>query len=197
MQENAKGNLWLSTNKGLSRFNPATKTFTNYTTADGLGHNESDLRLSAKSKTGELVFSRLNGFNIFHPDSIRTNPFVPPVYLIEFQVFNKQVPIGVEDSPLTSHINQAKKIFLSHQQSVFSFGFAALNYVVTRKNQYAYKLEGFDKDWNHIGTRRSATYTNLDSGTYTFRVKASNNDGVWNQKGASVTIMITPPYWKT
>ncbi len=197
MQEDARGNLWLSTNKGISRFNPATKTFTNYTTADGLGHNESDLRLSAKCKTGELVFGGLNGFNIFHPDSIRTNPFVPPVYLTEFQVFNKQVPIGVEGSPLTSHINQAKKIALSHQESVFSFGFAALNYIVTRKNQYAYKLEGFDKDWNHIGTRRSATYTNLDPGTYTFRVKASNNDGVWNQKGTSVTIIITPPYWKT
>ena len=105
--------------------------------------------------------------------------------------------LAKKGSPLSHHINEAKVVTLSHDQSVFSIEFSALNYVTSKKNQYMYKMEGFDKDWNYIGTKRSATYTNLDPGTYTFRVKASNNNGVWNEKGTFLQIVITPPFWAT
>jgi PAS domain S-box-containing protein len=147
---------------------------------------------------GKLYFGGLKGLNAFYPDQLRDNPYVPPVVLTNFQIFNQAVPIGGKDSPLRQVIQETDKITLSYQQSVFSFEFAALNYRAPRKNQYAYKLEGFDEDWNYVGSdRRFATYTNLNPGTYTFRVKASNNDGVWNEEGKTVKITITPPWWKT
>jgi signal transduction histidine kinase/CheY-like chemotaxis protein len=143
-----------------------------------------------------MFFGGINGFNVFHPDSIRDNPFIPPVCITDLQIFNRSVTIG-KDSPLRHHITESKEITLSYKQSVFTFTFAALNYTRPEKNQYAYKLEGFDKDWNYVGTRRTATYTNLDAGDYTFRVKASNDDGIWNEEGTSLIIHILPPWWET
>lgn len=197
IQEDKHGRLWLSTNNGLCNFDPLKKMFKNYDIDDGLQHNEFWHRASYRLHNGEILFGGLNGFNIVNPDKIQFNPKVPPVYITDFQIFNKPVPIAAAGSPLQKNISITKELTISYQQSVFSFEFVALNYVVSRKNQYAYKMEGFDKDWNYVGTQRKATYTNLDPGQYTFRVKASNNDGVWNKKGSAITIIITPPFWKT
>lgn len=192
-----KGNFWISTNKGIARYNPITKKFRNYGLSDGLQGNEFKPGSAFQTIDGEMLFGGPDGLNILHPDSMKDNTFIPPVHITDFQIFNKTVSINEKDSPLTSSISETKEIVLTHEQSVFSFEFAALNYTLSPKNQYAYKLEGFDKDWNYIGNRRRATYTNLDPGTYTFRVKASNNDGVWNEKGTSIIIKVLPPFWGT
>jgi len=195
--EDEQGNLWLSTIKGLACFNPSTKKFKNYTIDDGLQHNEFWHRSALKLKSNELLFGGLNGFNIFHPDSLRENKYIPDIFLTDFQIFNKPVNIGGPNTPLTKHINEIKEIVLSYKDNVFSFEFTALNYVVSKNNQYAYKLEGFDKDWNYSGSKRTATYTNLDPAEYNFIVKASNNNGLWNEKGITTKIIITPPFWHT
>ena len=143
-----------------------------------------------------MYFGGLNGFNVFNPDSLKDNKTVPPVLLTGFLLFNKSVPIGIKDSPLQKHISQTKKIILKHKQSFFTFQYIALNYIFSENNQYAYMMRGFDKDWNYVGNKREATYTNLNPGEYTFTVKASNNDGVWNEEGASIDVIILPPWWK-
>jgi signal transduction histidine kinase/ligand-binding sensor domain-containing protein/DNA-binding response OmpR family regulator len=192
-----KGNFWISTNKGISKYTTSTKKFRNYGISDGLQGNEFKPSSAFQTINGEMFFGGPDGLNIFHPDSMKDNTFVPPVRITDFQIFNKTVGINEKDSPLTRSISETKEIVLTHEQSVFSFEFSALNYTLSRKNQYAYKLEGFDKEWNYIGNRRTATYTNLDPGTYTFRVKASNNDGVWNEEGTAITITVLPPFWET
>lgn len=191
-----RGNLWLSTSKGLSKFNPSTKAIRNYTISDGLQSNTFKPKAAYQAPDGQMFFGGTNGFNTFYPDSIRDNNFVPPVYITNFQVFNKTMSIG-ENSPLKQSVNEAKEITLTYLQSVFTFEFAALNFTHPEQNSYAYKLEGFDNDWNYVGNKRSATYTNLNPGTYLFKVKASNNDGVWNEQGTSVKVIITPPFWLT
>ncbi len=144
-----------------------------------------------------MYFGGINGFNVFDPDKIEDNSYVPPVVITDFKIFNQPVPVGKEGSPLKTNVSITDEIILSHKQSVFSFDFAALNYLSPSKNQYAYKMEGFDHDWNYIGNKHTATYTNLDPGEYIFHVIGSNNDGVWNKQGASIRIIITPPYWQT
>jgi signal transduction histidine kinase/ligand-binding sensor domain-containing protein len=196
IQIDRQGNLWISTNKGLSRFNPSTKIFKNYTIIDGLQSNTFNRKASYQSADGEMFFGGINGFNSFFPDSIKDNDFVPPVYITDFQLFNKPVGIG-GTSPLKQSVNEVKEIILSYKQSVFTIEFAALNFTQPTENLYAYKLEGFDKEWNQMGKKHSATYTNLNPGTYVFRVKGSNNDGVWNEEGVSLKIIITPPFWLT
>jgi len=197
MLEDKKGNLWIATNNGISRFDPEAKTFQNYEYNDGLQGAVFNRGACLKTLNGDMFFGGSRGFNIFNPDSIRANTLVPPVYITDFQVFNQSVKPGEKGSPLKTPIIDADGLTLSYKQSVFSFEFTALNYSLQEKNQYAYKMEGFDKDWNMVGTQRKATYTNLDPGEYTFRVKASNNDGIWNEEGASIKIFITPPFWKT
>ncbi|MEJ7587599.1 MAG: two-component regulator propeller domain-containing protein [Ferruginibacter sp.] len=196
IQQDRHGNLWLSTNKGLSKFNPSTKRFRNYTISDGLQSNTFKPKASYQSPGGEMFFGGENGFNSFYPDSIKDNDFIPPVYFTGLQVFNKPVGIG-GDSPLKQAASEVKEITLFYRQSVFTIEFAALNFTQPERNSYAYILEGFDKEWNDAGNKRSATYTNLNPGTYTFKVKGSNNDGVWNEKGAEVKITILPPFWLT
>ncbi|MVM39144.1 PAS domain-containing protein [Spirosoma sp. HMF3257] len=139
----------------------------------------------------------MNGFSTFYPDSLKDNTFIPPVYITNFLVFNKSVSVGDRDQLLQKQISETHLITLSAEQSVFTFEFSALNYTVPEKNQYAYRLDGFDKEWNYVGTKRTATYTNLDPGTYVFKVKAANNDGIWNNKGTTLTVVITPPFWLT
>ncbi|MDA3821564.1 MAG: ATP-binding protein, partial [Bacteroidales bacterium] len=196
IQEDDQGNIWLSTNGGLSRLNPKTGIIKNYDHSDGLQDDEYYQCSSYKSSNGELFFGGVNGFNVFKPEDIKQNPYIPPVLITDFQIFNKPVAIG-ENSPLQTHISEAEQITLSYKQNDFSFEFTALNYISSEKNQYAYKLDGFNPEWISAGTNHSASYTNLDPGEYTFRVKASNNDGVWNEEGTSVKIVITPPFWKT
>ncbi|MCP4544065.1 MAG: response regulator [Chloroflexi bacterium] len=190
------GNLWLSTNRGLSKFNPQTETFKNYDFRDGLQGNEFNAGAFHKSASGEMFFGGVHGVSAFYPEKIKDNPYLPPVVLTDFQIFNESVPIA-KDSPLSQSISEIEEIVLSYEDKVFSFEFAALNYIIPEKNQYAYMMEGFDQDWVYSGNRRFATYTNLDPGTYTFKVKGSNNDGVWNESGVSVQVIIPPPFWET
>ncbi len=149
-----------------------------------------------KSKDGEMYFGGINGFNCFYPANIKTNKFIPPVYITGLQVFNKKITTGEENSPLQKDISETRELELSYHQSTFSLNYAALNYTVPENNQYAYKMDGLDKDWNYVGKETKANYTNLGPGEYTFHVKASNNDGAWNEEGASIKIVITPPFWK-
>ncbi|HNT74664.1 MAG TPA: two-component regulator propeller domain-containing protein [Anaerolineae bacterium] len=189
--------LWISTFNGLSRFDPRTETFKNYDASDGLQGPQFSISSFCKSRDGALFFGGKNGFNMFYPEDIVDNPYVPPVVLTDFQLFNKSVAIGPE-SPLPKSISLLDKLALTYKDSVFSFEFAALSYSSPEMNQYAYKLEGFDQDWNYTtAKRRFATYTNLDGGDYTFRVKGANSDGVWNEAGTALKIHITPPIWKT
>jgi ligand-binding sensor domain-containing protein/signal transduction histidine kinase/DNA-binding NarL/FixJ family response regulator len=191
------GLVWTSTVEGLSSYDPVKKKFRKFYRADGLQDNEFTQNAFLKARTGEMYFGGINGFNVFHPDSIHENHFVPPVYLTDFFVFNKSVVPDAETSSLKFKIDEAPEIKLSYDESVISFTFAALNYIIPEKNQYAWKMEGFDKDWNYMESNRMATYTNLDPGEYTFKVKASNNDGLWNEQGTSIKVIITPPFWET
>jgi ligand-binding sensor domain-containing protein/signal transduction histidine kinase/DNA-binding response OmpR family regulator len=195
--EDGQGNLWIATSNGLTRFNPEANSFKKFNTGDGLQGLEYEANACLKSRDGEMFFGGINGFNSFYPGNIKTNPFIPPVYITGFQIFNQKINPGEKGSPLSADITLTKEIILSYKQSSFSFNFAALNFTIPENNEYAYKLEGLDKDWNFVGKEKKSSYTNLDPGDYTFRVKASNNDGLWNEEGAAVKIIITPPFWKT
>jgi signal transduction histidine kinase/ligand-binding sensor domain-containing protein len=196
--EDNRGNIWISSNGGISRLDRKTKKFRNYSKEDGLQGNQFKQQSFLITRKGEIYFGGYNGFNSFYPDSLKDNDFIPPVYITDFQLFNREVPVGVNGSQFQTHISEAKEIKLNWQQSVFSFTFSAINYTYPEKNQYAYIMEGFEKEWNYTTvSRRYATYTNLNPGEYTFRVKASNNDGVWNEKGVSLRIIILPPWWRT
>lgn len=191
------GYLWLGTSAGLSRFDPRTETFRNYNQHDGLQGNIFYPYAAAKSSDGTLYFGGSNGLSVFHPDDLSDNPYPPPVILTELQLFNEPVTPGSE-SPLPRQLGFLDNLTLTHEQSVIGFEFVALNYTASAKNQYAYMLEGFDQDWTYTDSRRRfARYTNLDPGNYTFRVIASNNDGVWNETGAAVDLLILPPWWET
>ncbi|MBL4735608.1 MAG: SpoIIE family protein phosphatase, partial [Flavobacteriales bacterium] len=151
-----------------------------------------------KSANGLMFFGGIEGINVFHPDSIADNEIPPRMVIGKFSVFNREVIHGEDlESRLTKPINYTDTLFLSYKDYVFSFEFAALHFGIPEKNQYAYQMVGFEKDWNYVGRRRFATYTNLDPGSYTFRVKGSNSDGVWNEEGKSVYIIISPPFWQT
>lgn len=206
------GNLWMSTNRGLSRFtpwdnlgqghsshgvNPRAGEFKNFDANDGLQDNEFNASSHFKSASGELFFGGINGFNAFYPADIRDNAHAPPVVFTDFLLFNRPVSFKDENSPLTAPIGETTALTLSHEQNVFSFEFAALDYTDPAKNRYRYKMENFDAAWREAGTSRTATYTNLNPGEYVFRVQGSNNDGVWNEQGASIKITITPPWWQT
>ncbi len=195
--EDERGFLWISTSNGISRFDPTAKTFKNYSIDDGLQGNEFKQNAFLKLKNGQMLFGGNNGFNIFYPQHIKDNLTVPPVLITDFKIFNKSVSIGAANSVLQKHISQTKELILSYKHSVISFDFAALSYFSPEKNQYAYKLEGLEEEWNYVGNKREATYTSLDPGNYIFRVKASNHDGVWNETGASIYITVTPPFWQT
>jgi signal transduction histidine kinase/ligand-binding sensor domain-containing protein len=188
--EDAANNLWLSTNKGISCFNSNTGEFSNYDLHDGLQGNEFNQGAFFKSRSGEMFFGGINGFNSFFPEAIQQNTNIPQIVITKFRVFDKEIR-------LSSSLETINEIQLSYKQNYFSFEFSALDYTIPEKNEYMYMLEGYDREWIHSGTRRYAAYTNLSGGEYVFRVKGSNNDGVWNEAGRSVKIIITPPYWET
>ncbi|MFC1850637.1 two-component regulator propeller domain-containing protein [candidate division CSSED10-310 bacterium] len=192
--EDDHDNLWLSTNKGLSRFSLREKIFTNYDVRDNLQSNQFNPGACFKSKNGEMFFGGVSGFNSFHPDQIKVNPHVPPLVLTDFKIFNKSI---VQEGKLEKSLSETKELELSYKEFFFTIEFAALDYRISEKNKYAFMLEGFDEEWISAGTARSATYTNLDTGRYIFRVKGSNNDGVWNEQGVALTIIVNPPPWKT
>ncbi|HTY57620.1 MAG TPA: SpoIIE family protein phosphatase, partial [Bacteroidota bacterium] len=194
--EDDHGNLWMSTNNGISKFDPARGTFRNYDEADGLQGNEFNQGAYARDPlTGEMYFGGGNGFSMFQPDSVRDNPYVPPVVFSSFVRYNSDDKKG---KPIEERgISVTPVITLSYKDNVATFEFASLNYYNTFKNQYAYRLEGFNETWIQLGAEHRATFTNLDGGTYTLRVRGSNNDGVWNDEGASLRIIVNPPWWKT
>jgi ligand-binding sensor domain-containing protein/signal transduction histidine kinase len=181
------GYLWMSTNWGLSRFDPRTETFRNYDRRDGLQSNEFSPGAYFQNNQGWMYFGGVQGFNIFDPSRVQDNPVAPPVVITAFKKFNQNQPFDPESE---------LPIKLSYQDNFISFEFAALDYTAPEKNQYAYKLEGFDKNWIEAGTRRYASYTNLRGGSYTFRVIGSNPDGVWNETGAKLIIEVVPPIWE-
>jgi ligand-binding sensor domain-containing protein/signal transduction histidine kinase len=189
--EDAQGFLWLSTNGGLSRFDPRTETFKNYGVNDGLQSQEFRAGAYHKSSSGEMFFGGINGFNAFYPDEIgEDNPYIPPVVLTSLQQANEDVDI---DGPIES----VESATFRWPNNFFEFEFAALSYAQPEENQYAYMLEGLDKGWFYIGTRRFGSYTNLPGGTYTLRLKGSNNDGVWNERGTSIKITVVPQFWES
>jgi diguanylate cyclase (GGDEF)-like protein len=188
--EDHSGNLWMSSNKGLSRFDPASETFTNYDASHGLQSNEFNFGAVHRGANGEMFFGGNNGFNAFQPGEITGNTHVPPVVLTGVYKLNERVEF---DRPLWD----LDTIEIGYRDHVVSFEFAALDFSAPEKNRYAYKLEGFDEDWNELGTMRRATYTNLDAGEYTFLVRGSNNDGVWNEAGIRLPLVVVPPPWKT
>jgi methyl-accepting chemotaxis protein/ligand-binding sensor domain-containing protein len=191
----ASGLMWISGDRGMSRFNPNTKKGKIYTVADGLQGSEFNGGAYYRTRDGAILFGGSQGFNLLEPDKITENAHVPAVALTGFQLYNKPVAIGEKGSPLDQSITVAKTLVLHHNQGVFTIEFAALDFVAPEKNQYAYKLEGLDRDWNEVGSKRVASYTNLPAGNYVFRVKGTNNDGVWNPVGASLAIKVVPPFW--
>ena len=194
--EDRLGRLWMSTQKGVSRFDPRTETFRNYDVSDGLQSDEFSTGCF-QAPDGEILFGGTNGLNAFVPENVQDDAYVPPVVMTNFTIFNKQVRIEAA-SVLEQAIPYVESLTLSHAHNVFSFEFAALSYANSHKNRYRYRLENFDRSWNDADSRhRLATYTNLDPGAYVFRVQGSNSDGVWNEQGVSLQIVITPPWWKT
>ena len=180
-------NLWISTANGLSCFDPVHETFTNYDQHDGLQENEFSMA-ACKISDSSLAFGGKNGLNIFQPDAILRNELPPPVSITGFRIFDKD----------KSDMINNRGIILRYNENYFSFAFTALDFSNPGRNQFAYKLENFDDDWIYTGaSNREARYTNVDPGTYTFVVKASNNDGFWNKTGISIPVMIRPPFWKT
>jgi signal transduction histidine kinase/ligand-binding sensor domain-containing protein/DNA-binding response OmpR family regulator len=193
--EDLQGRIWLSTNTGISSFDINTKSFRNFNSQNGVQHNNfahgSGLRLA----DGALVFGGLQGFNFFDPGKLTVNSNVPTVIFTDLKISNKSVFAG-NDSPIKEHISIAQEIRLAYKQN-FALSFVALNYTTSKQNHYAYKLEGFDKDWNYSGTMNTASYTNLDPGEYVFHVKAGNNDGIWSSKNTMIKIYVRPPFWRT
>jgi ligand-binding sensor domain-containing protein/signal transduction histidine kinase len=188
--EDDHGYLWLSTNAGLSKFDPATAQFTNYGVADGLQSKEFNAGAFHKSSSGEMFFGGVNGFNAFYPNSVKRNLTIPPVVLTKL----KQGGTVMDTENLAE---STERVTFRWPDNFFEFEFAALNYCQPERNQYAYMLVGLDKDWLHIGTQRTGRYTNLPGKTYTLRIKGSNNDGLWNDEGASLTVKVVPPFWTT
>ena len=190
------GYLWMSHNRGLCKFDPRTMHFRNYTVKDGLQSDEFNGGAFYRSPAGELFFGGISGFNAFFPESITDDPQPPAIVLTDLKLFNESVKIGA-DAPLQKHISFEKEISLAHWQNDIALEFVALHFYRPVGNQYAYQLENYDTEWRYVGDQRSAVYTNLDPGQYIFRVKAANNDGIWNEKGLTLGITILPPWWRT
>jgi ligand-binding sensor domain-containing protein/signal transduction histidine kinase/DNA-binding response OmpR family regulator len=206
--EDKEGNIWISTNKGLSRikfknFNTPFKTadisVLNYTMDDGLQSNQFSPRAVAKNAVGELFFGGINGISAFNPQKLIRNRVKPPIVFTDLLIKDKPLTWDADSTLLDKPLNALTKITLTYDQAFISIKFAALNYNNTNKNQYAYKLEGLrnDKEWHFTTEQRIATYTNLPAGDYTFMVKASNNDGLWNNTPKTLQITVLPPPWKT
>ena len=201
--EDDNGDLWISTDHGISRLtveirnNKEVYRFKAYDQDDGLQGMEFSKHSFCKTGKGEIIFGNQSGITMFSPDSIKDNLVIPPVVITRLNIMNKPVDVHSQGTVLKTDITETEELVLSYKHAVFSIEYSALNYSHSSKNKYAYKLEGFDRDWNYVGTERKATYTNLNPGSYVFRVKGSNNDGIWNEEGAYLKIRITPPWWKT
>jgi ligand-binding sensor domain-containing protein len=190
IQEDDRGRLWLGGMAGLARFDPAAGRGRVFDRSDGLLTEEFIQGAAGRGGDGRLYFGTAEGLQYFRPDAIRDNPYMPPVVLTSFTVFNTEMKLG---QPLEA----VRRIELNYRQSFFAFEFAALSFMGPEKNRYRYRLEGVDEDWVEAGRRRYVAYTNVDPGTYTFQVRAANNDGIWNPEGLDVAVHLAPPFWKT
>jgi signal transduction histidine kinase/ligand-binding sensor domain-containing protein len=192
IEADGKGRLWISTNKGIARLDPRTGQIKNFDIADGLQSQEFNGYGSGQSKrTGELFFGGVNGFNIFHPDSIRDDPYKPVVLISKMRRYGKDAR-SVEESMLGKHA-----IVLPHDENLMTFEFLSLSLSKPLKNQYVYQLKGFSDQWYYLGTQREITFTGLAPGRYTLRVKGSNGDGIWNDSPAVLTLTVLPPWWRS
>jgi ligand-binding sensor domain-containing protein/signal transduction histidine kinase len=188
--EDTHGNLWMSTNYGISKFDPELNEFTNYDSNDGLQGNEFNGNAFLKNKFGEIFFGGINGLTVFNPENVVNNHNIPNIALTSVKIYDKELE-------LEQSINETECIELSYKDNFISFEFAALDFTNPQKNSYAYMLEGFDKSWSLSSHRRFANYTNLNGGDYVFKVKGSNNNGLWNEKGLAIKLVIHPPIWQT
>ncbi|EDP71352.1 two-component system sensor histidine kinase/response [Flavobacteriales bacterium ALC-1] len=191
------GNIWLAGNLGITKLDVNENIFTNYTSNDGLLSNDYNINSTFRDKEGLLYFGNFQGVDYFNPAEIEINENLPSLYLTDFKLFNEKVLPGQEGVPLEKVISKTDSLTLNSKQSVFTIEYSSINYTRPEKNEYAYYLEGYETAWNYVGKKRSATYTNLDAGDYVFKLKAANNDGIWNETPLLLNITILPPWWKT
>jgi PAS domain S-box-containing protein len=196
--EDERGRLWLSTNNGLSVFDPSRQTFKNYSVADGLpGADLTGWGACFKSASGEMFFGGFSGGVAFHPDKVVDSPYIPPVVLTDFRLFDRHVTVGT-GFPLSKSIGYSSALSLSHDQKIFSLEFSALSYFNPATNRYRYKLDGLDRQWHEVGSnQRLVTYTTLPAGVYTFRVQGATSRGDWSEPGLELRVEILPPWWNT
>lgn len=201
IEEDRAGNLWISTNKGLSKYNPQDQTIQNFTQSDGLQGNDFNYSTSLTAKDGRMYFGGIKGLNDFVPEQVKTSSIKPKIIISSFKVFDKSIQELTDkqgNQLFPEPLHYLKKVELTHDQNVIEIGFAALDYTSPMSNKYRYKLEGFDQDWVNVdATKRSANYTNLDAGSYTFLVKGTNSDGVWSNDLISLELIIHTPWWAT
>ncbi len=195
--EDDEGYLWVTSNRGMTRFHCDSMSFTYFTREDGLNSNEFYVNSCLRSTTGQFFVGGENGFNVFNPGSIWKNEVIPPIELSGLKIDNIPARIGINGSPLKKNIAESDEIKLTHKQSSFTIEFIALNYTHPKKNRFIYKLEGLDENWINAGNNRSVSYTSIKPGKYVFLVKGSNNDGIWNPEPRRLIIRILPPFWKT
>lgn len=189
-----RGNLWLSTNKGISRFDPQKEEFTNYTENDGLVGNQFNFKSGLTTSSGFMYFGAVNGLTYFNPAQLQTDAHRPDMHFTDLKIYNTSVKIG-EDEILSDQIDFLEEIDLKYQHKVFTIDYVGLNYLSPKNVEYAYYLEGLEDDWNYVGNRRSATYTNLSPGKYVFHLKAANGDQVWSETERTININVLPPFW--
>lgn len=196
--DDGQGYLWLSTGNGISKFEIASQKFTNFTGGNGIENNNFNYSASIMDRRGRIYFGGINGLIVFKPEELVSNQEIPEVVINKLVIFNKTAIPGKPGSPLVKPIYNTDEIKLKRKQNSFTLEFVAMNFINPMKNEYAYKLEGYDKEWIYTdASRRFATYSNLPGGSYYFKVKASNNDGIWNETGRTLKIIIIPPFYKT
>lgn len=195
--EDAFGRLWLSTNRGISCFNPETEKFRNFTESDGLQSNQFNSSAYCRTSSGQMYFGGINGITTFRPELLLDNPYTPPVVITKLQLFNKTVRPDDETGILSKNISETESITLKSWQTAFSIEFVVSNYISGQHNTFAYKLEGYDKEWYYLTDKRTVSYSNLPQGTYHFMVKAANSDGKWNTVPTVLEIIVLPVWYKT
>lgn len=187
--EDQNGHLWISTNKGVSEFDKK-ESFKNYDIYDGLQDYEFNTNAAFRTHSGDIYLGGPNGFNKFNPTNLKTNNFIPPVEITSIKVMDKSLS-NLND------VSEIKNISLNYNENIIYIEFAALDFTNPSRNRYIYKMEGFNEDWVDAGNTRFITYTNLDPGEYTFMIKGSNSDGIWNEEAKTINIVIFPPFWQT
>lgn len=195
--EDNSGYIWITTANGIAMLSPETLDIRTFNESNGLATNHFNRDASYRDPQGKLYFGGAKGFSVVDPNRLSSLTPEPRVVISDFRLFNHSIYANSPNSPLTKPIAQTSAISLSYLQSMISFDFFAVSFRAPYRNQYAYKLEGFDQKWNFVGTQRSATYTNLDPGEYVFQVRAANSDGIWGTQGAAIALTVRGPFWRS